>query len=125
MACARSAEAGSFEVSAGAAIDLRDALTKLDLPYVVGIMGSANFRPADYTLLPPKPMAVRDVDPPGYGNRPAKPRSRPATLPSPCRRPPGGRRPGARACAAGLPPAGSARRTATPIAASSARSRGC
>ena len=62
----------------GADTDLRDALTRLDLPYVAGIMGSASFRPVDYVPLPPKPYG-------GQGRRPSRLRQAPGEIPASAR----------------------------------------
>lgn len=59
----------------GADTDLRDALTRLDLPYVAGIMGSASFRPANYVPLPPKPYGDQ-------GRRPTRLRQPPGETPA-------------------------------------------
>jgi SRSO17 transposase len=62
----------------GADTDLRDALTRMDLSYVAGIMGSATFRPAGYAPLPPKPHG-------GQGRRPSRLRQPPGKAPTAAR----------------------------------------
>jgi SRSO17 transposase len=71
-------EAVVMDAGYGADTDLRDALTKLDLPYVAGVMGSASFRPADYVPLPPKPYG-------GQGRRPSRLRQPPGDAPTAAR----------------------------------------
>jgi SRSO17 transposase len=71
-------EAVVMDAGYGADTDLRDALTRLGLPYVAGIMGSATFRPADYVPLPPKPYG-------GQGRRPSRLRQPPGDTPTTAR----------------------------------------
>jgi SRSO17 transposase len=71
-------EAVVMDAGYGADTALRDALTRLGLPYVAGVMGSATFRPADYVPLPPKPYG-------GRGRRPSRLRQPPGETPTAAR----------------------------------------
>jgi SRSO17 transposase len=71
-------EAVVMDAGYGADTALRDALTRLGLPYVAGVMGSATFRPADYAPLPPKPYG-------GQGRRPSRLRQPPGETPTAAR----------------------------------------